>query len=272
MVKAPPDLLVDGHVHLYGCFQPADLLDAAAANFAAHARRAGIEAWRGVLLLTESRKDAVYEELARSGTAKGKPLGAWTVQATEEAESLRLIHRDGRELIVLSGFQVATREDLEVLAIGTTTRVPDGQEFFETYRQVRASGAFPVIPWGFGKWTLQRGQTVRRLIESSLPTDVAFGDNGGRISGLPMPSLLKAAAARGFAILPGTDPLPFADQAARVGTSGFVLRGVEPGVRPAAAIRQALAHAGSAAGYVALTGALSFAVTQARMQIRKRLG
>jgi hypothetical protein len=181
---------------------------------------------------------------------------------------------DGRALTLVSGFQVATSEDLEVLAIGTRERVADGQTFDRSLAQVRASGAFPVIPWGFGKWTLQRGQLIGRLVQSASPGELAFGDNGGRIAGLPAPRLLKLAASRGFAILPGTDPLPFPDQVDRVGSSGFMLPGVDlEGTAPAAAIKRALCAAGQDAdGYLALTGPVAFALTQARMQIRKRLG
>lgn len=270
MSNAQPALLVDGHVHFYACFDADALLDAAVHTFGRRAQVAGLAHWRPVLLLTESRRDAVFEELAAHGTYKGRALARWRVEPTAEPEALRAV-ADGQELLIVAGYQVATREDLEVLAIGTRQRVPDGLEFFDTYAKVRATGAFPVVPWGFGKWSLQRGQIIRRLMETATPGEVAFGDNGGRIAGLPMPSLLELAAGRGFAVLPGTDPLPFPDQGRRVGTSGFIVDADE-GAAPIASIKSALARQGATSGYLSLTSPVAFVMAQARMQIRKRLG
>ncbi len=270
MSNAQPALLVDGHVHFYACFDADALLDAAVRTFSRRAEGAGLARWRSVLLLTESRRDAVFEELATRGTYKGRPLARWRVEPTSEPEALR-VTSNGHEHLIVAGFQVATREDLEVLAIGTRHRVPDGLEFFDSYTKVRESGAFPIVPWGFGKWSLQRGQIIRRLMETASPNDVAFGDNGGRIAGLPMPSLLKFAKERGFAVLPGTDPLPFPDQGRRVGTSGFIVD-ADKNLTPVASIKSAFARPGATSSYLSLTSPVSFAMAQARMQIRKRFG
>jgi hypothetical protein len=272
MVSDQSRLLADGHVHIYGQFDRAAMFRTALRNFSNVAAARGLRegGWMGCLLFTESARDSVFAELAASEGREVAP--GWVVHRQEESECLRVIHREHGSLLLIGGFQVATVEDLEVLAIGTTQRVPDGQEFGKTIAAVRATGAFPVIPWGFGKWSLNRGVRVRQVIEQSPRGSIAFGDNGGRLGMFARPALLDVAAQAGFPIVPGTDPLPFPGQELRVGSNGFEV-GSETAGGPAARIRAALAGSPAALkGYVSLTSAPAFVLTQVRMQMKKRLG
>lgn len=272
MVSDQSRLLADGHVHIYGQFDRARMFRTALRNFREVAAARGLRDgdWKGCLLFTESARDSVFAELSASAGREVAP--GWVVHREEEGECLRVTHREDGSLLLIGGFQVATVEDLEVLAIGTTQRVPDGQEFGKTIEAVRATGAFPVIPWGFGKWSLSRGARVRQVIEQSQPGSIAFGDNGGRLGLFARPALLDSAAQAGFAIVPGTDPLPFPGQELRVGSNGFEI-GSEISGGPAARIRAALAGApASLKGYVRLTSVPAFVFTQVRMQMKKRLG
>ena len=86
-----------------------------------------------------------------------------------------------------------------------------------------SSGAVIVLPWGFGKWTGRRGKIIRRLLENGEAPVFHLGDNSGRLKYWPKPREFSIAAERGLQVLPGTDPLPFPTETARVGRFGFAL-------------------------------------------------
>lgn len=260
--------VVDGHVHLYRCFERTRFFASAWRNLARGARACGLGAsnWEGVLLFTESAKDDAFEALSAS-----RDFGGWDVIPTAEPESLRLERAGGDRLTIVSGYQVATAENLEVLAIGTRERVPDRSAFSDTVRTVRDSGAAAVIPWGFGKWTLRRRRIVREALMQADPADFVLGDNGGRPD-IAEPALLREGRERGFQVWPGTDPLPFPNAASRVGAYGFVLDDMPADDAPAAAIRaRARSRAATPRRFGRGSNVFDFAVSQVRMQLRKRI-
>ncbi|HWW19821.1 MAG TPA: hypothetical protein VNZ06_03365, partial [Steroidobacteraceae bacterium] len=149
--------------------------------------------------------------------------------------------------------------------------VPDGLAMRPTLERVAASGAFPVIPWGFGKWWLRRGELVRRQLTLFAPQSLALGDNGGRLANAPRPTLFQRAEQQGFAVLPGTDPFPFPGQEARVGSYGFVLENWHRSDQPVEELLQRLrALSGTPRCFGRLTNPLRFAISQVRMQVRMR--
>src|SRR5579863_4647242 len=116
-------LFVDAHVHIYDVYDLDALLDAAVGNFERAARANGVGALEreGMLLLTETARDHAFDALA---AGERKPR-RWQVAATQEPAVLRLSRDPATILWLVAGRQVATREDLEVLALGTTRRFPD---------------------------------------------------------------------------------------------------------------------------------------------------
>jgi hypothetical protein len=234
-----PRLLVDAHVHLHPCFGPAAFLAAAAANFRVAAVQRGLPAETpGCLLLTDAGE---VDGLARLRAWWGGGGGAvrtdgWAVRDTAESSSVLVRHDDGSQLVVIAGQQVSTSEGLEVLALLTDARLPDGLTLRSALGAAREAGAVPVIPWGFGKWLLRRGRAVSEALRSD-PGPLFLGDNGGRPRGFGMPRLLRAAWRGGPPVLPGSDPLPFPDHQGRAGSFGFVADvPFEPGA-PASRLR-----------------------------------
>ena len=75
---------------------------------------------------------------------------------------------------------------------------------------MRAVEALPVLPWGFGKWLGICGPLIAEEIATARPGELFLGDNSGRPAMSPRPRLFARAEARGLAVLPGSDPLPFA--------------------------------------------------------------
>jgi hypothetical protein len=243
-------VLVDSHVHVYGCFDVARVFDAAAANFAAAAR--GLAA-RGehdaVLCLVESRGERFLDGVRtrRIGRVWRGRHGYWEAEETCEPETL-VVRRGGTRLRLVAGRQLVTRERLEVLALGTTASLPEGETIESTLAAVRDAGAAAVLPWGVGKWLGARGAVVARVLADPKWRHVLLGDNGNRLELGPEPAQFALARRAGRAVLPGSDPLPLPGEEARVGAYGFAVDVALDPLRPAAALL-ALLRSGSA--YVA---------------------
>ncbi|CAN5293805.1 hypothetical protein BH24PSE2_BH24PSE2_12730 [soil metagenome] len=212
-------LLIDGHVHLYDCFEMVAALEAAAHNFAA----AGA-AWNGsrvgVLMLTETSRDNRFDRLRSADGA-----GDWRLSGfDEDPTALRARRvRDGDELLIVAGFQVISSEGLEVLTLATSARLADGKPAREIIEEAHAADALLVLPWAVGKWLGRRGRVLDELMHESFAAELFLGDNSGRPWFWRNPSHLRAARRRGMRILPGTDPLPLPHEVERIGSFGCAL-------------------------------------------------
>jgi hypothetical protein len=262
--------LVDSHVHLHDCFAVPAFLDAASANLASVATDLGLPAGTtGCLLFTESQGVDHFAALA----AGASPTGAWRLQPTDEAVSLIARKPDAAELILIAGRQIVCREGLEVLALGTSLALEDGQPMREVIARVSSAGAIPVVPWGFGKWQGARGKLIAGLLDRRPDGPLYFGDNGGRLGIGPRPKLFERAEAGRVAVLPGSDPLPFRDQVARVGSYGFVAKAGLDATTPFAALRCCLdGLAESPQIFGKLSTLPDFVRCQIAMQMHKRFG
>jgi hypothetical protein len=130
------------------------------------------------------------EQLWAEGELPGATApGAWTLHPTAESTALCLRRPQGPSLLMVRGRQIATREGLEVLAIGCASEIPDGLELEETILASLEADAIVVIPWGFGKWWFERGRHVARLLEGKLAQRIHLGDNGNRAALGPEPAL-----------------------------------------------------------------------------------
>jgi hypothetical protein len=234
-------------VHIHKSFSLPNLFDAALQNLNQSAADLGLrETGPPVLLLTESRNDDCFEQLRHiaGGQTGDSTLSTadWRLYETEEPDSLVARNSSGNELIIVSGRQIVTRERLEILALATASRFPDGESIDASIERVRGARAVAVLPWGFGKWLGARGKIVQRIIRSRDSTAIHIGDNGGRLRHWPEPREFREAIGRNLSILPGTDPLPFPGEETRVGRIGFALPRRLSSHRPAADIRQLLSN------------------------------
>jgi hypothetical protein len=231
-------VLIDAHVHIHDTFDVGAFLDCAAKQRDAAALQLGLSAAvPGTLMLTESDGVAAFARLASQA---GRRVGRWHVERTGDAEALRLETESAGPLVVVAGRQVVTAERLEVLALGTLATFADGQPILSVIEQMQAASALAVVPWGFGKWTGRRGRVVESLLGLPGASRLFVGDSGGRLNIGPEPALFCVARKQGIPILPGSDPLPFADQVGRVLGYGFVLDADVTGDRPATAIKRRL--------------------------------
>lgn len=220
--------LVDCHVHVHPQFDPARLLNAAAANFKAAAARINADSpWSGMLLLTEMSGVGWFEATRSQAVLGDAGVGNWRLSATAEPEILVATQpQSAVRLTIVSGRQAETSERIEVLALATCEAIADGLPLDETVAACHAAGALVVLPWGVGKWLGSRGERVIQVLqnhESRLP--VLAGDNAGRPWFWPRPRIFAQLEAQGRPVLVGTDPLPLADQASRAGSYGMALNG-----------------------------------------------
>jgi hypothetical protein len=271
---------VDAHVHLHSCYDLDELLENASANLAAAADGAARALPRTYfLLLAECAPDDAFgalralakKDAALSASSSTLRLRRWVIAATQE--SISVVAREGaRELHIVAGRQVACREGLEVLVLGTTRRFADGRPIREILRETDELGVPRVIPWGPGKWFFRRGQLLNALIEEFRKPTLFLGDEGGRPVFWGYPQHFVAAGRLGVRDLPGTDPLPFAHDVEKVGRMGLrVPIELDPD-RPGESLLRSLTQLGTPLErFATLEPPLRFVRNQIGMQLRKRL-
>lgn len=220
-MTSPPSfshLLVDAHVHLHDCFDLAQFLEAARSNFQQQSRQLGlIGSTIGILLLTEVQGVCAFSHLVNQRNQLNQALADWEIFPTAEAVSLRFVHTSGQTLLIMAGRQVVTQEGIEVLTLVTESTVEDGLSLEDTVKAAIAANSLPVLPWGVGKWIGQRGQRVQACLAEKSQLLFA-GDNGGRPGFWALPSFCAQ-----HRLLPGSDPLPLADEVTRPGSFGFAV-------------------------------------------------
>ena len=218
-------IMVDAHVHIHEHFSLNRLFLIALQNFRKALNQFQIyQPFESFLLLTESSGVLEFEKLAGL-TDTVVPENDFTVSATNEPHTLQIDSRGGQRLFAVNGKQIVTSENLEVLALGYHQDYPDGRPISYVLEDLRGMGCLTVLPWGAGKWLGRRGKTVHAVISSQNDGTIFLGDNGNRPSFWALPSQFERARAQNIHNLPGSDPLPFAEQEKKAGSSGFLLRG-----------------------------------------------
>lgn len=269
---------VDAHVHLHPCYDPDDLLQNACDNLATASDGDPAPRKAYFLLLAECAPDNCFGALSHLADGRTSSNGAprltlrrWSVAPTDEAISV--VARQGQqELFIVAGRQVACREGLEVLVLGTTRRFADGRPIRDVLREADALGVPRVIPWGPGKWFFSRGRLLNALIEEFRKPTLFLGDEGGRPAFWGYPQHFTHAARLGVRDLPGTDPLPFPHDIRKVGRMGFkVAIDLDP-ARPGESLLRALTQVETPLErFATLEPPLRFVRNQIGMQLRKRL-
>ena len=261
-------ILVDGHVHFYDCYREAPFFQGVRDNFGAAAKTLKASGdLQGCLLMTETARDHRFAAW-RQETEKTRDGGDTPFRKTAEDCSLTYADPGGTPLAIVAGRQIVTAERLEVLAFGHDGPFADGQDLESTLAAVAGSGALAALPWAFGKWWSKRGQLVARRVANTPPSELYLGDNGGRPRGTPVPDIFLAAKKRGYGILPGSDPLPFASETARSGGYGFALKAEWDAMRPFASLKAALeTSAGTIETFGNRVGPVKFLIDQLRLRL-----
>lgn len=270
-------ILVDAHVHIYECFDLKKFFSSAFLNFKSVAEKLGSgNDFAGVLLLTETARDNCFHLLHKCADGEHLPhsaeVGKWKFFHTDENCSLYAQHEDSARLVLISGRQIATAENLEVLAAGTRTVFSDGHSINDLISEIVNSNALAVIPWGAGKWLGRRKKVLLDLIESVDNTSFCLGDNSGRPGFWKEPEIFTIARERSIPILRGSDPLPFGSEQGKAGMFGFSIDVDMDMNKPAGTVINTLIERKAAVSpFGKLEGLPGFAVNLIRMQLRKRM-
>ncbi len=217
----------DSHVHIQDLFSLDVFFKKSLENFSQQMSQSQVNcSGTFFLLLTEGKTHDFFSLFQKEVTERTDILPqSWKIEGTQEEESLLFSHKDwpGARLFVVAGRQIITTERLEVLALGTASKFDDGGALVATINCVREGQGLAVVPWGAGKWLGKRGKLVNNLIETADSENLFMGDNGGRPVFWPAPAAFALAAKRGIRLLPGSDPLPLAEEEPRAGSfGGFV--------------------------------------------------
>jgi hypothetical protein len=243
MNAGTPRVAIDAHVHLHNARDAAEALRVAAA------RLAGAEGQTGIVMLAERQGFDVLEEIKPQLVPTHQPEAFWL--------------DDSRRLLILAGRQIISAEKLEILALSTTARMPDGLPAQQIVAQMDSADAIVVLPWGVGKWLGQRGALVERLIVGAKPGRLFLGDNGGRPSFWPVPQF-----ALGIPILSGSDPLPLPGWPQAIGSLTSVLDADLTPDWPAASLKTILRNPATRIGRAgSLASPIRFVTDQTRLRL-----
>jgi len=261
-------IFCDAHVHIYDCFDLDHFLDCAWSNFSGLAESRHLpDDFQGVLMLTEGKTAHWFEKLRDSQVS----LQRWTVQNTEEADSVVATDINHRQILIINGRQIVTSENLEVLGLAIDSELPDGKPMAEVVKWVNRQNGIPVIPWGFGKWWGRRGRFLTSYLDSIPTNELYLGDNGGRPWFLGTPRHFKQALNDQRRILPGSDPLPFPGEECRAGSVGFFFEGKLDIPTPSTSLRSYLRNQNTELyNYMTCESLIPFVRNQTRMQIKNR--
>lgn len=242
MTSFPKQLAIDAHVHLH------DAENAIKALEQAKHRLAGSDQI-GVVMLAERQSYDVLDEI--------RPQ----LVETEEAEALWL--NPEHTLLVLAGRQIISAEKLEILALATCAKLPDGLSAEDVIAELDAADALVVLPWGVGKWLGKRGALVDRLIAAARSGRLFLGDNGGRPGFWPVHQFSS-----GLPVLSGSDPLPLPGWPEAIGSFGSIIEADLSETTPAASLKRHLRDVGtSIRRHGRLAGPIQFVRDQARLRL-----
>jgi len=235
-------LMVDGHVHIYDCYDLEKFFDSAVKNmnhfYHTLYPNTKESPFEKILLLTEGRKNDFFSQFKKSGGFSNE--SGYHFLDTKEDISLVLARHNKPLCYLLKGRQIVTREDLEVLLVASGQEIEDGIPIEAVIERIIDKNDIAVLAWGFGKWFFKRGSVIHSLIEKYRFPGLFIGDNSGRPTFWPRPQPFNRAKEHDIPIISGSDPLPFRDEVHKVGTYGFSVEGKFNKNEPAGSIWEIL--------------------------------
>jgi hypothetical protein len=266
-------LIVDGHVHLYPCYDVDKFFHSAVTNMAklSTSRYPGEENIEKILLFTEGQENDFFDRfktdaiLAKDST--------FTFKKMKEQHAITLMSQEKPFCYILRGRQIVTKEKLEVLAVASNQQIPDGLPIREVIKKIIDKKEIAVLAWGVGKWFFKRGKIIKQVIDEIKSPYLLMGDNSGRPGFWPTPKLFQQAKKSDISLINGSDPLPFAEEVKKVGSFGFAIEGDFDPAEPGKSFRDALlANPGSIYFLGSRDSAFSFFKRQLKMFLKKHLG
>ena len=204
--------LLDTHVHIYPLFQVKDALSSILENLSAVDENAV-----KVACLTERYDCDFFNELKNK--SHNDVNREFEIELFDSPSILKISTRHNGQCFfyLVSGQQIITSENIEILALNCPTRIIDGANTSYTIHQVLIQNGLPVVAWSPGKWFFRRGGIVSQLLKEFSPDQLAIGDTSLRPIGWLTPRLMRRARNQGFTVLCGSDPLPLVGEEQRCG-------------------------------------------------------
>jgi hypothetical protein len=246
MNNTPTFVAADGHVHVYPAYDIKAVFRHLIQNLDRLVRAAGCaepetmgQGIHKLAFLAESREHDFFSRLQdQDKSIVGNGL---EVLSGPSPVCVTVGLREVGQVCLVAGRQIVTSERLEILGLAMRAKIRDGLPARDVIQKVVEAGGIPVLAWSPGKWLFARGRLVRALIESDQAKVLCLGDTTLRPTLWPEPRLMRLARERGLAVIPGSDPLPFAGEERYAGTYGFIYQGAFDVAQPAASIGRMLA-------------------------------
>lgn len=231
-------MIIDAHVHIYPQFDLNRAVRCSLDNFRRLLRRcAGNEDMIKIWMLTE-RSDCSFFQ-----NALKMQIPDFSFTKTGQADALLLVDSETNQplLYIIAGRQIVSSDNLEICALATTYTQPDKTlNSIDTIRAVHNAGGLAAINWAPGKWFGSRGKIVQNLLDTCAPTELFISDTTMRPTIWRTPHKMAAAKRRGFRVLTGSDPLPFAGEEELIASYSFIADGFFDADKPASSLRSAL--------------------------------
>lgn len=265
-------ILMDGHVHLYPEYNLNQAFRLGTENMQKCLQKSSPAASQNVVavwLLTERWDCNFFQKIS----AAPEKFSNGDMKLTPASEKLAVVlERKGfPKTYILPGRQLVSKDGLEILSLATDYFVKDRTlSTRELIINVNRKDGVPVLNWAPGKWFFNRGQIVRQILEASQPTEFVVGDNPLRPVCWPKPGLMKLAAQKGFKVIAGSDPLPFAGEEKNIGKYCFITEAGFDANRPVSSVRNILKNNGLPATILGKrNGVVTFAIRETRILLKK---
>ena len=252
-------IIADTHVHFYPMYD----LSASFRHAVDHLKQLAPGAMP-LLCLSERHDCHFFEQLSEGRLA----VAGYDVQPLQSEPALRISKGDETPFFILAGRQIVSRERIEVLALATDALIGDGYPLSDTVKSVRASGGLPVLCWAPGKWTLERGRTIRQMIRADLQQPLLLGNTTLLPAGCRESALTREGRKKRLPVLAGSDPLPFEGEERFIGTYATCLEGAFDEARPATSFRNLVLRP---QGELSLCGKRGYVWTVARRLYRNAM-
>lgn len=264
-----PTVYLDAHCHLYPPFSVDGFLDGARSNLDNQTDDlAPAGNTTNILFLADPvGLPATSRSRLLSHTTPGSP---WVIEDREAGTSVVASHRDGSVVYLVFGHQLETRSGLELLAMGCSLPPEDlrPDALPRMVDSILDRAGLAIIPWGLGKWTFDRRQVLRRLLDQKPGKGLFLADSAIRPARLPRSRLFRRAESIGIPVLAGSDPLPLGDQERRAGQLHSRITGRLDPSRPWRSLRKELLELD---GQPAIVGARDSLMQLLASQIRLRI-
>ncbi len=201
-------IVADTHVHLYSCYD----LNVAFNTLRNNLNKISTNA-TCLAFLAERHDCHYFSEIINKGASFISP----EIQVDRFNNSVCLKEKGYPDLFLFAGRQIITSERIEILALTIDESIPDGLPAQKVIETVVDHGGIPVLSWAPGKWFGGRGELIENLITTGSSRDMVLGDTTLRPWCWGEPKKMEKAVRNGYAVLAGSDPLPFAGEEKKMG-------------------------------------------------------